>query len=739
MNTSTKKPKTHCADLARLPRVLRPLTEERRWVNWSWTARQDGNGNLKWTKPPLQASDPGRSAKSNDPATWDSYEHALQRWRDHEADGIGYMLLGSAKAAADLDHCCRHDSAARKVQIEPWARALREQADGAYCEVTVSGTGMRLIGTADGARVHRRFNKIVDGDPDAHIELFRDAERFITISGIALSNGSTLPSLDPFIDKVLADYDGRGSNKNEQRQRRSRHDYEDLIRNGAAEGERSDLFHAVVWHLAAKGWSSDQIVDELARYPNGIAAKYADRLQDEVERSYGKWQQEPPLDADESIQDLAATAFAEQHADDLRFVAIWNKWMQWDGARWQKEETKLAFDQARAVLKEYGKVRNSEVAAVLSLASADRLLAASSQQWDSDPWQLGTPAGTVDLRTGELRTASPHDYMTNITAVAPDRNGRCPRWQQFLKEVTKNDDELIRYLQRVSGYALTGDISEEALFFIYGTGGNGKGVFLGTLHKILGDYAKAAAMETFVVTKSDKHPTDLAGLRGARLVTATETEEGRRWDETKIKTMTGGDVISARLMRQDFFEFTPQFKLWISGNHKPKISSVDEAIRRRMNLLPFTVTIPPEQRDPELKEKLKVEWPGILWWVIEGCMMWQQQRLSPPKTVVDATADYLESEDTLATWIEECCLVRKDTHEQTSMLWDSWRCWAERAGEYLGSQKWFSSRMEDRGFELDKRLGQRCIVGLRLTDVERAAHWRRKGGSAGPMGGKPNP
>ena len=157
-----------------------------------------------------------------------------------------------------------------------------------------------------------------------------------------------------------------------------------------------------------------------------------------------------------------------------------------------------------------------------------------------------------------------------------------------------------------------------------------------------------------------------------------------------------------------------------------------------MNLLPFTVTIPPEQRDPELKEKLKVEWPGILWWVIEGCMMWQQQRLSPPKTVVDATADYLESEDTLATWIEECCLVRKDTHEQTSMLWDSWRCWAERAGEYLGSQKWFSSRMEDRGFELDKRLGQRCIIGLRLTDADRAAYWRRQGGSFSPVGGRPS-
>jgi putative DNA primase/helicase len=192
-------------------------------------------------------------------------------------------------------------------------------------------------------------------------------------------------------------------------------------------------------------------------------------------------------------------------------------------------------------------------------------------------------------------------------------------------------------MQRMFGYALTGDTTAHALFFLFGTGANGKSVTIDTIAGILNDYHRTAAIETFTASTTERHPTDLAGLRGARLVTAVETEEDRRWAESRIKTLTRGDTIAARFMRQDYFEFAPQFKLVIAGNHKPGLRSVDEAIRRRFHLLPFTVTIPHAERNPNLREQLKAEWPGILSWMLEGCLDWQRRGLCPPKAVLDAT------------------------------------------------------------------------------------------------------
>ena len=236
-------------------------------------------------------------------------------------------------------------------------------------------------------------------------------------------------------------------------------------------------------------------------------------------------------------------------------------------------------------------------------------------------------------------------------------------------------------MQRVVGYCLTGLTSEQALFFIYGTGGNGKGVFTTTLSGILADYHRAAPIETFTASRYDRHPTELARLRAARVVTSVETEEGRRWAESRIKSLTGGDIVTAHFMRQDDFEYLPQFKLVIAGNHKPGLRSVDEAIRRRFNLLPFTITIPPEERDLELVEKLKIERSGILGWAIEGCLAWQRKGLDPPVVVVEATVAYLEAEDAIAIWLDERCEVAPEFSASSTALYASWQDWAEKGGE----------------------------------------------------------
>ena len=252
---------------------------------------------------------------------------------------------------------------------------------------------------------------------------------------------------------------------------------------------------------------------------------------------------------------------------------------------------------------------------------------------------------------------------------------------------------------------LTGRTDEQILAFAHGPGANGKIVFMNTVAGVMGDYHRHAPIETFTASLVDRHPTELAALRGARLVTAVETEEGRRWAEAKIKSLTGGDRIAARFMRQDFFEYVPQFKLLIAGNHKPGLRSVDEAIRRRFNLIPFIVTIPAEERDPDLVEKLKAEWPGILAWMIEGCLDWQEGGLAAPEAVTAATAAYLEAEDALSAWIDETCERDPAAWSSSSDLYRSWKAWADRTGEHGGSQKRFSQAMSDRGIEAKRQPG----------------------------------
>jgi P4 family phage/plasmid primase-like protien len=237
----------------------------------------------------------------------------------------------------------------------------------------------------------------------------------------------------------------------------------------------------------------------------------------------------------------------------------------------------------------------------------------------------------------------------------------------------------------VAGYCLTGITSEHALFFLYGTGANGKSVFANTLTSVLGDYATVAAMDMFMAASGERHPTDMAGLRGSRVVTSVETEQGRRWAESKLKALTGGDKITARFMRQDFFEFVPQFKLMVAGNRKPAIRTVDEAMRRRLHMVPFTITIPPAERDKHLPDRLLAERDGILAWAVEGGLEWQRIGLKPPPAVMAATDEYFEAEDALGRWLEERCELGPNHTEMSSVLFADWRSWSEANGEFVGS------------------------------------------------------
>jgi putative DNA primase/helicase len=274
-----------------------------------------------------------------------------------------------------------------------------------------------------------------------------------------------------------------------------------------------------------------------------------------------------------------ALKFVAKYRDRLRYVKPWNAWMEYDGARWRQEDTLLAYDlirkECRAVAAKAkpGSKRNSELnkakvrGAVETLSRSDRRIASTTDQWDADDWILNTPGGIIDLRTGENIGHDSSRFCTKITAVAP--HGDCPLWKTFLKKVTGENEELQAYLQRMCGYFLTGSIREHALFFIYGSGGNGKGLFLNTVSAIWSMYHVVSPAETFAEQRNHRHETELARLKGARIVISQETEQGQYWAEARIKSLTGGDRIAARFMRGDFFEYDPKFKLCIVGNHKP--------------------------------------------------------------------------------------------------------------------------------------------------------------------------
>jgi len=427
----------------------------------------------------------------------------------------------------------------------------------------------------------------------------------------------------------------------------------------------------------------------------------------------------------EFTEEALALRFVEVYGADLRFVAAWGQWYEWDGVRWKRDDTIKAYDLARRICRAASVecnelhvrkqlARAQTVSAVERLARADRRIAATIDQWDADPWLLNTPGGVIDLQSGLRRPARRDDYMTKCTGVAPSE-AEPTAFLAFLARVTGGDKEIQQYLQRLFGYALTGITREHALPFFHGTGGNGKSALLNTGAGIFGGYATTAPIELFLATRGDQHPTGLAGLQGARLVTAIETDKGRSWAESKIKALTGGDRISARFMRQDFFEFLPQLKLIIAGNHKPRLRSVDEAIRRRMHLVPFTVTIPAEERDERLPERLKAEWPAILGWMIRGSVEWQRQGLAPPDAVRAATEAYLDAEDSLALWLPECCESGGvfDWVGSTE-LFQSWKPWAETAGENPGSLKSLIESLQARGFEPKRKAGGRGFAGLRL-------------------------
>jgi P4 family phage/plasmid primase-like protien len=416
------------------------------------------------------------------------------------------------------------------------------------------------------------------------------------------------------------------------------------------------------------------------------------------------------------LEDSIALDFAERHADDYRYIAASSQWMRWAETRWQTEDTLAAFDDSRKLCRQAGDAKAKTVAAVTALARSDRRMAATADQWDSNPMLFNAARSTIDLATCEERPPDRADYITKQAGTWVAQTGTPhPLWTGFLDRVTNADEHLIGFLQRLAGYCLTGLTREHMLAFLYGPGANGKGVFVNTTARIMGAYAISAPMEMFLASKLDRHPTEIARLKGARLVVAQETTKGRRWDETKLKNLTSSDPLSGHFMRQDYFDFYPTHKLLITGNHKPSLSSINEAIRRRLLLVPFTVEIPPEERDPDFAAKLVPEHPAILRWMVDGCLEWQRDGLNVPGCVREASDAYFADQDTLQQWIDDWIDARDPrAFTPTRQLFGSWKGWAEQRNMQAGTERAFAQSLAEKGYHPHRTPSARGFNGIRL-------------------------
>jgi len=441
----------------------------------------------------------------------------------------------------------------------------------------------------------------------------------------------------------------------------------------------------------------------------------------------------------------------------VRYCHDFRKWLIWDGRRWCFDETgqiielakvipvALQLEAARTQGQEIGKHigrhalasgQQKRILAMLDLAKSRPPVAITSGFLDQRPMLLAVRNGVVDLASGGLRAPHPDDLLTKQAGTDYTPHADCFEWLEFLERIMGGDQSLISFLQRAIGYSLTGKTSEQCLFFLHGSGANGKSTLLNVVEALLGDYATQCQAESLMIKgTSGAANNDIARLRGARFVASNEIEDGSRLAESLVKQLTGQDIVTTRFLYAEHFQYRPEFKLWIAGNHKPIIRGDDYAIWRRIRLIPFGVSIPPDQQDHELSTRLLMELPGILNWALKGCLEQQRSGLKPPSKVVIAVDDYRAEMDVIQNWLDDCCTQTGTAKTKASNLYASYRTWAVLNGHHPLSSPKFSLKLAGRGFQKEKSREANFYIGLTLRGLDPAQTLMPMGDPRGGCGG----
>jgi putative DNA primase/helicase len=755
-------------NLAGVPRALQGRPQ---WVLW----RAEGEDPENLDKVPYHRF--GYKASSTKPETWAPFDGctATLAHSPEAYTGLGYVFSADDPfVGIDLDDCRDPETG----EIADWARAILDTVNS-YSEVSPSGTGIKIwvygqlakavktatvelyserrYFTVTGRRLEEYPAEPVEAQAaiDALVERYAPprAEREARASGAVRSGGGVRLSryaeaaLQGEVDTVAA----------------------------AGEGTRNDTLNTAAFNLGqivAAGLLSEADVFEAldaAAARAGLGATESERtIRSGMRAGMGKPRiiKDRPLEQPrQPARGEAATAagandeaplppgsfhrtdlgnarrLINEHGEDLRYVPAWGCWLVWNGRHWERDEDGATDRRARQVIDGmYHEAADEEdpdtrralvkwamrsegrgrLEAMVALAAREPGVPVLHERLNGDPDLLTVANGTIDLRTGELGPHRRAHLITKTLAVEYDPQAACPVWDAFLQRALAGDDELITFVQRAVGYTLTADTREQCLFFLYGTGRNGKSTFIETLLELLGIYAQKAPTEMLMARPMGAGiPNDVAQLPGRRFVVTAETEEGRRLNESLVKDLTGGDRMTARFMRAEFFEFKPTHKLWMYGNHKPVIRGTDLGIWRRIRAIPFTVTIPEAEVDEAMPARLRQELPGILAWAVRGCLAWRRSGLGESKAVSELTEFYRAEMDVLGAFIDERCVTHPNARAEASALYKAYQQWAEGAGEHVYSHRRFGTQLTERGFGRHKDGAGRIVrlgIGLRADD-----------------------
>ncbi|PGW24526.1 DNA primase [Bacillus thuringiensis] len=745
-----------------IPAELKALPQ---WILWKFETR-----NGKQTKVPCQVT--GEMAQANNRRTWSTFATAVKFYLEGDYDGIGFVFSRQDNyIGIDIDKCVVDgktnafateiiDTLDSYTEFSPSEKGIHIIIKGSLPQ-SVLGTGRKntkhgleiysygrfftFTGNRENSNdVYDRTDELAevfeqyfdDSDIQGRVNLAEFEKDEIKISNESLwekmfrsKNGDEIRSLyngslinddhsasDLALCNYLAFWTGKSATRMDAMFRES-----SLIR------DKWDVIHFSDTNETygertigvAISSTSTTILDNKQQFEefsfNFINENIAEVVEDKPKRKF-------------KLTEMGnAERIAYEYGHVIKYINDVG-WYIWDGKRW-KVDTKKEIERITAkVLRSLSKsddeaeakwsrmcerrnIRMNSIKDLMPLVPGER------GDFDTHKYLLNVENGIVDLKTGKLQQHDRELGLTKITNIAFDENAKCPEWLNFLDQIFQGDKELAEYMQRLIGYSLTGEITEQIMVFLIGGGSNGKSTFINIIKDIMGDYGRQAKSDTFIKKKETGANNDIARLVGSRFVSAIESEDGEQLSEAFVKQITGGEPVLARFLRQEFFEFIPEFKVFFTTNHKPVIKGVDEGIWRRIRLIPFNLQLPKEKRDKKLPEKLSLEMPGILNWAIEGCLKWQQSGLNDPSIVMKATGDYKEEMDILGPFMFECCFKREDVQVEAKDLYEVYANWCFKNGEHQLKNRAFYRILESQGFKRERgNRNKYYIKGVTLMD-----------------------
>lgn len=741
------------------------------WILWRSEKR-----NNRPTKVPYQFN--GELAQANNRRTWSTFATAVKYYLEGDYDGIGFVFSRQDNyIGIDIDKCVENE------KTNDFAKEIIDTLDS-YTEFSPSGTGIHIIikgnlpqsvlgtgrkNTKHGLEIysHGRFFTFT-GDRENSNDVYERTEELSEVfekyfDDSDIKDRVNLAEFEKDEIKIsnekLWERMFRGKKGDEIRSL-----YQgNLINDDHSASDLSLCNHLAFWTgnsatrmdsmfretaLIREKWDVIHFTDTGETYGErtigsaiaGTTKTILDNKEDYDEFTFDFLPQiedkgeslEEKIDKKFRLTELGnAERIAHEYGHVIRFVNDIG-WYIWDGKRWKfdtkREIERIAAKVLRGLYKsedetitkwarlcERRNVRMNSIKDLIPLVPGER------EDFDRHKFLLNVENGIVDLKTGKLLQHDRNLKLTKISNIQFDKNANCPTWENFLNQIFLGDKKLIDYMQKLIGYSLTGDISEQIMIFLVGSGSNGKSTFINTIKDLMGEYGKQAKSDTFIKKKDTGANNDIARLVSSRFVSAIESEEGEKLSESFVKQITGGEPVLARFLRQEYFEFTPEFKVFFTTNHKPVIGGVDEGIWRRVKLVPFNLNLQPHERDKKLDEKLSLELPGILNWAIEGCLKWQREGLQEPLVVADATGKYKDDMDILAPFLWESCYTDEPENDAIKIaakeLYKVYENWCFKSGERALGNRSFYRMLETKGFKKVKGTNNKAFfTGITLIE-----------------------